>query len=57
MPRLNPKVLHHPAVVDQLEDYRDVNRLLVENTNLTRPVHQLTAEIHDHLVGGPPQRS
>jgi uncharacterized membrane protein len=30
-------------------DYGDVNRLLVENTDLTRAVHQLTREMHEHL--------
>jgi uncharacterized membrane protein len=32
-------------------DYADVNRLLVENTNLTRTIHQLTREIHEHILG------
>jgi uncharacterized membrane protein len=32
-------------------DYGDVNRLLVENTDLTRVVHELTREVHDHLFG------
>src|SRR5215475_10135525 len=31
-------------------DYGDVNRLLVENTDLTRLIHQLTAEVHDHII-------
>ena len=30
-------------------DYGDVNRLLVENTELTRAIHQLTEEVHHHL--------
>ena len=30
-------------------DYSDVNRLLVENTELTRSVHRLTNEVH-HLL-------
>jgi len=30
-------------------DYKDVNTLLVENTDLTRSVHQLTNEVHDLL--------
>jgi uncharacterized membrane protein len=34
-------------------DYADVNRLLVENTNLTRTIHQLTREIHEHVLGNP----
>jgi uncharacterized membrane protein len=32
-------------------DYGDVNTLLIENTDLTRAVHQLTQEEHDHLFG------
>jgi uncharacterized membrane protein len=32
-------------------DYADVNRLLVENTNLTRAIHRLTQEVHEHIVG------
>ena len=32
-------------------DYGDVNRLLVENTDLTRAIHELTREVHDHLFG------
>ena len=31
-------------------DYADVNRLLVENTELTRAIHQLTQELHEHLL-------
>ena len=31
-------------------DYLDVNRLLVENTDLTRTVHDLTVELHRHLL-------
>ena len=30
-------------------DYKDVNTLLVENTDLTRSVHQLTNDVHDLL--------
>jgi uncharacterized membrane protein len=30
-------------------DYGDVNRLLVENTELTRAIHQLTNEVHQLL--------
>jgi uncharacterized membrane protein len=33
-------------------DYGDVNTLLVENTNLTRAVHELTAQIHTRVLGG-----
>ena len=31
-------------------DYADIDRLLVENTDLTRAVHQLTKELHDHIL-------
>src|SRR5436190_7555185 len=31
-------------------DYADVDRLLIENTNLTRAVHELTKELHDHVL-------
>lgn len=31
-------------------DYNDVNRLLIENTDLTRAIHQLTSEVRQHLV-------
>jgi uncharacterized membrane protein len=31
-------------------DYREVNSLLVENTDLTRAIHQLTDEMHGRLV-------
>jgi uncharacterized membrane protein len=34
-------------------DYGDVNRLLVENTELTRVIHELTREVHQHLFGDP----
>jgi len=30
-------------------DYGDINRLLVENTELTREIHQLTEEVHQLL--------
>ena len=33
-------------------DYKDVNTLLVENTNLTRAINQMTEELHHHLMGG-----
>jgi uncharacterized membrane protein len=33
-------------------DYGDVNTLLVENTNLTRAINQMTEELHHHLLGG-----
>ena len=33
-------------------DYADIDRLLVENTDLTRAVHRLTSEVHDHLIAG-----
>ena len=31
-------------------DYREVDALLVENTDLTRRIHQLTGELHRRLV-------
>ena len=33
------------------EDYQDVNKLLLENTNLTRSVHELTQQVHDRVIG------
>jgi uncharacterized membrane protein len=33
-------------------DYEDVNRRLVENTDLTRSVHQLTEEVHERIYSG-----
>src|SRR5262245_13968371 len=30
-------------------DYSDVNKLLVENTDITRSIHQLTEEVHAQL--------
>jgi uncharacterized membrane protein len=33
-------------------DYQDVNTLLVENTNLTRAINQMTEELHHHVIGG-----
>ena len=35
-------------------DINDVNTLLVENTVLTRTIHELTAELHQHVIGGTP---
>ncbi len=32
-------------------DYQDVNTLLVENTDLTRAIDQLTEQIHQRLIG------
>jgi uncharacterized membrane protein len=34
-------------------DYQAVNQLLVENTDLTRIIHELTAEVHARLVAQP----
>jgi uncharacterized membrane protein len=31
-------------------DYKDVNTLLVENTDITRAIHPLTEEVHDHVI-------
>jgi uncharacterized membrane protein len=33
-------------------DYADVDKLLEENTNLTRVIHQLTEELHQYVLGG-----
>jgi uncharacterized membrane protein len=33
-------------------DYSDVDKLLEENTNLTRVIHQLTEELHQYVLGG-----
>jgi uncharacterized membrane protein len=38
------------------KDYQDVDELLVENTNLTRAIHQLTQEVHQHLFGDSTER-
>jgi uncharacterized membrane protein len=35
-------------------DYLDVSKLLVENTVLTREIHQLTEDVHQKLLGGTP---
>jgi uncharacterized membrane protein len=32
-------------------DYQDVDELLVENTDLTRAVHQMTLDVHKNLIG------
>ena len=32
-------------------DYREVDQLLIENTNLTREINRLTAELHHRLLG------
>src|SRR5215472_12625477 len=32
-------------------DYADVDKLLEENTNLTRAMHQLTEDLHQHIMG------
>jgi len=34
-------------------DYADVNRLLMENTDLTRMIHQLTMELHHRVIDDP----
>jgi uncharacterized membrane protein len=31
-------------------DYGDIDKLLIENTELTRLIHELTAELHERLV-------
>ena len=33
-------------------DYADINKLLMENTNLTRAINQMTEELHHHLLDG-----
>ena len=35
------------------QDYGDVNKLLVENTYLTRLIHQLTLELHQRVLDDP----
>jgi uncharacterized membrane protein len=42
------------AALDQAKadhDYREVDARLVENTELTRAIHQLTDELHRRLLG------
>jgi uncharacterized membrane protein len=46
----NRQAAFQQAKADQ--DYGDVNRLLVENTELTRSVHHLTEEVHQRVFGG-----
>jgi uncharacterized membrane protein len=36
-------------------DYADVNRLLVENTDLTRTIKKLTEELHRRIIDDPHQ--
>jgi uncharacterized membrane protein len=43
----NRQAAFQQAKADQ--DYGDVNKLLVENTELTRTIHQLTEEVHQYL--------
>ena len=43
----NRQAAFQQAKADQ--DYGDVNRLLTENTDLTRVIHQLTQEVHERL--------
>jgi len=33
------------------DDYENMDKLLEENTKLTRTVHQLTRELHQHVLG------
>jgi uncharacterized membrane protein len=35
-------------------DYADINKLLEENTRLTRLIHQLTQEVHERLIPDAP---
>jgi uncharacterized membrane protein len=37
-------------------DYKDVNKLLVENTDLTRAIHQQTEELHQRVLGEATER-
>jgi uncharacterized membrane protein len=34
-------------------DYRNINELLVENTQLTRAIHDLTEELHTRFIDNP----
>jgi hypothetical protein len=34
-------------------DYAEVEMLLTENTDLTKVIHELTKEMHQHLLGTP----
>jgi uncharacterized membrane protein len=45
----NRQASFQQAKADQ--DYGDVNKLLVENTDLTRVIHQLTEDVHQRLFG------
>jgi uncharacterized membrane protein len=38
-------------------DYADVNRLLLENTNLTREIQRLTVQLHQRVFGEEPGSS
>src|SRR5262249_25086649 len=45
------------ALFQQLKadhDYGDINRLLLENTELTRAIHELTRQVHDFLLDAKP---
>lgn len=33
-------------------DYNDVNKMLEENTALTRTIHQLTQDVHERVIDG-----
>ena len=39
------------------QDFQDVNTRLVENTNLTRTIRDLTEELHRHVLGDAGSRS
>jgi uncharacterized membrane protein len=39
------------------QDYSTEHQLLVENTDMTRLIHELTQSIHDQLVGSKPSPS
>ena len=36
-------------------DFQNVSTLLDENTRLTRVIHELTKELHTHLIDAPPR--
>jgi uncharacterized membrane protein len=45
----NRQAAFQQAKADQ--DYMDVSKLLVENTDLTRDIHRLTQDLHDREAG------
>jgi uncharacterized membrane protein len=51
----NRQAAFQQAKADQ--DYGDVNKLLVENTDLTRAIDNLTRDMHQRLIDNAPQES